>query len=151
MEENLTLREMEDSFIRDLNELGDWFLQYEYLLAISGELAHIPAEERTEERRVQGCQSGVWLKLSCREGRIRVLADSDPLIIRGLLAIIVFTLDGRTPEEVASYEPRFLTQTELHRQISTDRFRGLNAVVGAIRDFAAACVEEEKGGDQDGA
>ncbi|MGN1001144.1 MAG: SufE family protein [Oscillospiraceae bacterium] len=142
MEENLTLLEMEDSFIRDLNELGDWFLQYEYLLAISGELPHIPAEERTEDRRVQGCQSGVWLKLSCREGRIRVLADSDPLIIRGLLAIIVFTLDGRAPEEVASYEPRFLTATGLQKQISVDRFNGINSVISTIKDFAAGHLRE---------
>lgn len=142
-DEELRIPELEQSYIDDLNQLGDWFLQYEYLLAISADMPHVAEEERTEETRVHGCQSGVWLVLEHSEGRIHVRADSEALIIRGMLAIVTGLLDGRSPGEVAAYTPRFLEATALREQISTDRFRGLQSVIRAIRDFASACLERE--------
>jgi len=132
----MTIRELEDTYIEDLNMLGDWFLQYEYLLELASELGKIPDEAKTEENRVKGCQSGVWLLLSEKDGIVHVQADSEALIIRGMLAVIVQLLDGRHCEEAAAYDPRFIKETNLARQISTDRFNGLHAVIDTIREFA---------------
>ena len=143
MEETLTIQQLEDTYIEDLNMLGDWFMQYEYLLEISAELPKIPQENRSEENKVHGCQSGVWLKLSMEAGKVHVLADSDALIIRGMLAVIVSLLDQRLPQEILSYEPRFLEETNLKQQISTDRFQGINSVITTIQQYAKLHAGEE--------
>jgi cysteine desulfuration protein SufE len=136
MEKILTISQLENTFIEDLNMLDDWFLQYEYLLEISADLPHIPKEQRSEENKVQGCQSGVWLLLSVKDGKIQVQADSDALIIRGILSVIVSLLDKRIPEEIMEYQPRFIEVTNLKVQISTDRFHGIHEVIKNIQDFA---------------
>ena len=142
-EKELSIAEYEQTFIDDLNELEDWFLQYEYLLQISADLPRIPPERRTEENRVQGCQSGVWLEMAYTDGRIRVTADSEALIIRGILSIAVDLLDGRTPEEIVSYSPRYISETNIRKQISTDRFNGLSSVVDTVKQFAFGAIRRE--------
>ncbi len=137
MDEGLTIAQLESTYIDDLNMLDDWFLQYEYLLQISADLPRIPEEERQETNRVKGCQSGVWLLLHAEDGRVRVQADSEALIIRGMLAVIVSLLDGRTPEEIVEYHPRFISETNIKEQISTDRFHGIHEVIRKIQEFAA--------------
>ena len=107
-EEKMTIAELEDTFIEDLNMLGDWFLQYEYLLEISTELPKIPEFQRTDENKVPGCQSGVWLDIQYANGKVQVTADSDALIIRGILSVIVSLLSNRAPGEIVAYVPRFI-------------------------------------------
>ncbi|MCD8110815.1 MAG: SufE family protein [Clostridiales bacterium] len=137
MKERLSIAQLERTYIDDLNMLNDWFLQYEYLLQISADLPRIPEEERQESNRVKGCQSGVWLLLHAEDGRVRVQADSEALIIRGMLAVIVSLLDGRKPKAIAEYKPRFILETNIKEQISTDRFHGIHEVIRKIQEFAA--------------
>lgn len=139
----MTVAQLEDTFIDDLNNLEDWFLQYEYLLEISADMPCVKPEERTPERKVSGCQSGVWIILEFSDGRIRIRAHSDALIVRGIISIYVQLLDGRTPEEVLAFQPRFIEETNIKKQISTDRFRGLNSVLSMIRTFAAENTKTE--------
>jgi cysteine desulfuration protein SufE len=136
MENTMTIPDLEQTFIDDLNLLDDWMLQYEYLLELSCELPKIPASERSEKNKVPGCQSGVWLQLSCKDGLIHVTADSDALIIRGILAIIVSLLDMRTPQQIVAYQPRFIEETNIKQQISTDRFQGISSIIHSIQHFA---------------
>ena len=75
--------------------------------------------------------------------KVHVLADSDALIIRGMLAVIVSLLDQRTPQEIISYKPRFLEETNLKQQISTDRFQGINSVITTIQQYAKLHAGEE--------
>ena len=137
-ERDLSIEEAEQSYIDDLNTLEDWFLQYEYLLRISADLPRIPPERRTEDKRVRGCQSGVWLELEYAGGCVTVRADSEALIIRGILSIAVYLLDGRSPREIADWEPRYIRETNIRKQISTDRFKGLSSVIDTVKTFAAA-------------
>ncbi len=139
----MTISQLEDTYIQDLNSLDDWFLQYEYLLELSADLPKMEPGERTEERRVPGCQSGVWLILAYQDGKIHIRADSDSLIIRGILAIYVDLLDGRTPDEIVHYKPRFIEETNIKQQISSDRFHGLNMVLKKIQEFSSACCDQE--------
>ncbi len=142
MDETLTISQLEDTYIEDLNMLGDWFLQYEYLLELSSELSTIPEEDRKEENKVHGYQSGVWLDLSVKNGRVSIKADSDALIIRGMLSVITALLNDRTPEEITAYKPRFIAETNLKKQISTDRFQGIHEVIKKIQEFAEAHRED---------
>lgn len=132
----MTIKELENTYIEDINMLGDWFMQYEYLLELSVEMPKIPEEERSEKNKVKGCQSGVWLSLENNDGIISVGADSDALIIRGILSIVVSLLNNRKAEEIVSYEPRFISETNIKNQISTDRFNGINSVIRTVQDFA---------------
>ena len=136
-ERDLSIAEAEQSYIDDLNTLEDWFLQYEYLLRISADLPRIPEDRRTEDKRVRGCQSGVWLELEYEDGRVWVRADSEALIIRGILSIAVDLLNGRTAEEIAEYRPRYIAGTNIKKQISTDRFNGLASVIDTVKAYAA--------------
>ena len=137
-ERDLSIEEAEQSYIDDLNTLEDWFLQYEYLLRISADLPRIPPERRTEDKRVRGCQSGVWLELEYDGGCVRVRADSEALIIRGILSIAVYLLNGRSPGEISAWDPRYIRETNIRKQISTDRFNGLSSVIDTVKAFAAA-------------
>jgi len=137
MDDELSIVAVEDSFIDDLNQLEDWFLQYEYLLAISADMPHMAEGERTEQTKVHGCQSGVWLILDYSHGQIHVQADSDALIIRGIISIVVSLLDGRKPEDIVAYTPRFIEETNIKKQISTDRFRGIHSVIQTVQSFAS--------------
>ena len=143
MDEKLTIQELENTYIEDLNLLEDWILQYEYLLRISSDLPRLSSEKRTEENKVHGCQSGVWLDLSWKNGRIKVAADSDAMIIRGIISIIVNLFQDRSPEEIVHYQPRFISETNIGRQISTDRFRGIHSVIRTIQDYAKSFLSEE--------
>ncbi|MCR5666210.1 MAG: SufE family protein [Eubacterium sp.] len=138
--ERMTIAQEEQTFIEDLAMLEDWFLQYEYLLQLSCELPKLPPEDKTDDTRVPGCQSGVWLKLSYSQGKVHVIADSDALIIRGIIAIIVTLLNERTPQEIMEYEPKFIAMTNISKQISTDRFDGLHSVIKSIQIYAGTCI-----------
>ena len=132
----MTISEVEQTYIDDLNMLDDWFLQYEYLLEISSDMQTVPKNEKTDENKVKGCQSGVWLVLKCVGDKLHVEADSDALIIRGILAIIVGIFDGRSKDEIASFTPSFIEKTNIKKQISTDRFNGITPVMDTIINFA---------------
>ena len=140
MDENMSIEACEATFISDLNELEDWFLQYEYLLRISADLPHIPLSERREENRVKGCQSGVWLQMDFDGAAVHLKADSEALIIRGILAVAVYLLDGRSPREIMAYVPRYIEETNIKKQISTDRFHGLQSAIRTIQRFASKYV-----------
>lgn len=127
----------EQEFINTLNELEDWFLQYEYLVEMTAFMAKLDEVEKTEVNRVSGCQSHVWLVSEYTDGQVRVRAFSDSLLIRGILALILFLVNGRTPLEVAAWEMRLIEATALKEQLASDRFKGMQAVVARIKEFAA--------------
>lgn len=140
----MKVEELENTYIDDLNILDDWILQYEYLIQIASDMPRLPREKRRDENKVKGCQSGVWLDLSIENGKIRVNGDSNAMIIRGILSIIVNLLNDRTPEEIVSYQPRFISETNIKKQISTDRFHGIYSVIKTIQNYAQEFCKEKK-------
>lgn len=134
----MTIAELEKTYIDDLNMLEDWFLQYEYLLEISSDLPKFSEKDKTDANKVKGCQSGVWLNLSNQGDIVSVKADSDTLIIRGILAIIVGIFDGQDKNEISTFEPSFIEETNIKNQISTDRFNGIYSVIKTIKNYAKA-------------
>lgn len=130
----------EQEFIDTLNELEDWFLQYEYLVEMTALMAKLGEAEKTEVNLVSGCQSKVWLVSEYTGGQIHVRAFSDSLLIRGILALILALVNGRTPLEIAAWEMRLVEATALKEQLVSDRFKGVQAIAARIKEFAAGLL-----------
>lgn len=131
-----TIEEEQEEFIHDFNELGDWMTQYSCLLELSADLPALSEEQKTPEHLIPGCQATLWLVLSCQDGLVSVQADSESLIVKGIVAVIAALFDRRTPEEILHAKIDFLERTSLQQQISADRFHGMKSVIQAIQDYS---------------
>jgi cysteine desulfuration protein SufE len=134
---NPTLEDVLDGF----EFLDDWEERYAYIIDLGKQLPGFPDDERVEENYVHGCQSQVWLihRYDEDSGKLFLLIDSDAMIVRGLAAIILVALNGKTPRELLATDiDELFEQLDLFRHISPTRGNGLRAMVGKIRDIAAA-------------
>ncbi len=138
-----TLREAEASLVEDLALLGDWNNRYEYIIGLGHDMPPYPDELRTEDREVYGCQSQVWLDARCVDGRVILRADSNALITKGLIALLVNLYSGRTPKEIMSGSLDFLKGTGLATHLTPSRVNGLQAMFKRIREEAAQCANTE--------
>ena len=132
-----TLEDVLDAF----EFLDDWEERYAYIVDLGKQLPAFPDEARIEENYVHGCQSQVWLIHHHDEdsGKLFLLIDSDAIIVRGLAAIILVALNGKTPRDLLATDiDELFEQLDLFRHISPTRGNGLRAMVGKIRDIAAA-------------
>jgi len=139
-----TLEDVLDGF----ELLDDWEERYAFIIDLGKQLPTFPEEARVEENYVHGCQSQVWLIHHYDEasGRLYLLIDSDAMIVRGLAAIILVALNGKTPRDLLATDiDELFEQLDLFRHISPTRGNGLRAMVGKIRDIAAAEVAEAGG------
>lgn len=131
-----SIQEEQEEFIRDFNELADWMFQYSCLLELAADMESVRQEEKTEENLIPGCQAKLWVVLSFESGIVSVRADSEALIVKGIVAVIVALFDGHTPQEICEAKIDFLERTSLIQQISTDRFAGMQSVIRKIKTFA---------------
>ena len=132
-----TLEDVLDAF----EFLDDWEERYAYIIDLGKQLPGFPDDERVEENYVHGCQSQVWLihRYDEDSGKLFLLIDSDAMIVRGLAAIILVALNGKTPRELLATDiDELFEQLDLFSHISPTRGNGLRAMVGKIRDIAAA-------------
>lgn len=132
-----TLEDVLDGF----EFLDDWEERYAFIIDLGKQLPEFPDDERREENYVHGCQSQVWLihHQDKDSGKLYLLIDSDAIIVRGLAAIILVALNGKTPRELLATDiDELFEQLDLFRHISPTRGNGLRAMVGKIRDIAAA-------------
>ena len=133
----MSLEELYDEF----DFLGDWESKCEYLIELGFDLPPFPAKAKTEENRVHGCQSNVWLVTSLRDGdppTVDILADSDAMIVRGLIAVLLTVYSGRTPQEILATDAQeVFTRLGLDHHLSTARKNGLLGMVRRVRALAA--------------
>jgi cysteine desulfuration protein SufE len=130
-----------EKFISNFEMLPDWEERYAYLIELGKKLPGLPESEKTEEHRVHGCQAMVWLRLEpdrARPGTIRMRADSDAFIVRGLIAVLQMIYDGHTPAEILQADARApLSRLGLDQHLTPTRKNGLFAMVERIRVLAA--------------
>lgn len=132
-----TLEDVLDAF----EFLDDWEERYAFIIDLGKQLPEFPDDERTEENYVHGCQSQVWVIHHYDEGsgKLFLLIDSDAIIVRGLAAIILVALNGKSPRDLLATDiDELFEQLDLFRHISPTRGNGLRAMVAKIRDIAAA-------------
>ena len=141
-ENRLSIRETQCRWEREFAEIGDEFDKYTYLMALGKELRGIPEEERTEGMRFADCLSNVWICLKADKGRIFLQADSDTLIVRGILFLLEDLLDKRPLKEAADEKITLLEKLGLESVFNSARRRGMDLLLAKIREFAKNAQEE---------
>ena len=133
-----SLEQAEQELVADFSMLEDWNDRYEYIIGLGRALPPYPDALRTEDREVHGCQSQVWLDARHENGRLYFQADSDALITKGLVALLVNLYTGRTPGEIRSGTLDFLRGVGLAAHLTPSRVNGLHAMYKRIQAHAAA-------------
>jgi cysteine desulfuration protein SufE len=133
-----SIEAVQDEIIAEMDGLEDGLARYEYLVALGRSLVVPDGGIRTDEHAVAGCQARVWIRAELRDGRLHLAADSDALITRGIVALLLRVLDGRPPREVLDADLHFLDRTGLRTHLSPARANGLGAMLQRIRSYAEA-------------
>ena len=120
----------------------DWLDKYDYLISLSESLPVIAQEHKTDDYIIEGCQSRVWVDARVEDGKIYYSADSDAIIIKGLLALLIRAMGGRTPQEVVDMELYFIDAIGLKENLSPTRGNGLLATIKQMRLYALAFANQ---------
>ena len=130
--------------MEEFSVFEDWLDRYNYLIELGTDLPAIDPRYRTSEYLINGCQSKVWLHADYVEGRLLFKADSDALIVKGIVALLVKLMNNRTPEEILENELFFIDGIGLRQNLSPTRSNGLLAMVKKMRLYAMAYQAKEK-------
>ncbi len=140
MTQRTNIKEIEQNLIADFNLLDNWEEKYEYLIEMGQDLPEMDPNLKTEDRLVKGCQSSVWFDIHCKDRRLVFSADSDSLIVKGMVAVLNEMLNGQPAEEVLTADLDFFETLGLWRHISSQRSNGLTAMMKHIKQAAADCL-----------
>ena len=132
----MTLEEKKQSIVEDFSLYEEWLDKYEYLIELGKCLAPFPEEKKTEERLIKGCQSRVWLDSEQKDGKLYFTADSDAIITRGIISLLVSVYSGRTPGEIAVDDFGFVEEIGLKENLSPTRANGLVSMIERIKQIA---------------
>jgi cysteine desulfuration protein SufE len=133
----MTLKEKQEQIIEDFSMFEEWLDKYEYLIELGKSLEGFPEDKKTEDRLIKGCQSRVWLDSELRDGRLFFFADSDAIITRGIISLLISVYSGRTPSEIMEDDFSFLDTIGLKENLSPTRANGLLSMIATIRQKAA--------------
>lgn len=137
MENNIkTLKEAEDEVVDSFSMYDEWLDKYEYLIDLGKNLAPYPDSSKTDDRLIKGCQSRVWLDYQMKDGKLWFTADSDAIITKGIISLLVSIYSGRSPEEIASSDFSFIEKIGLKENLSPTRANGLASMIATIKAVA---------------
>lgn len=135
----MTINETQDEIIEEFDGLTDWMDRYAYIIELGNTLPPFPEEDKTPANLIEGCQSRVWIAAKRdTDGSIDFEADSDALIVKGIIALLMRVLNHRTPDEILSADLYFIDKIGLSQHLSPTRSNGLVAMVKQIRNYAKA-------------
>lgn len=134
----MTINEQQDEVIEEFEGFSDWMDKYQMLIDLGNDLEPLDAKYKTEQNLIDGCQSRVWLQADYVDGQIVFTADSDALITKGIIALLIQVLSGHTPSEIANADLYFIDRIGLKDHLSPTRSNGLLAMVKQIRMYALA-------------
>ena len=132
----MTLEEKKQQVIEDFSLYDEWLDKYEYLIELGKSLAPFPEGKKTEDRLIKGCQSRVWLDSELRDGHLYFSADSDAIITKGIISLLIDVYSGRTPEEIAADDFGFVADIGLKENLSPTRANGLVSMIETIKKLA---------------
>lgn len=135
--ENTSITETENQITEEFGLFDDWMAKYEYIIELGKNLPVIDPEFKTEEYKVKGCQSQVWLNAEFRNGKIFYRADSDAIITKGIISLLIRVLSGHNPEEVLNADMHFIDKIGLKEHLSPNRANGLTAMIKQMKNLAA--------------
>lgn len=135
----MTINESQDEIIEEFEGLTDWMDRYAYIIDLGNTLPEFPESEKTPQNLIEGCQSRVWIAAHLNEdGTIHFDADSDALIVKGIVALLMRVLNDRTPDEILGADLYFIDRIGLKEHLSPTRSNGLVAMVKQIHNYAKA-------------
>ena len=134
--ETRSLKEIQQDIIDEFSMFDEWLDKYEYLIDLGKNLDAYPEELKTDDRLIKGCQSRVWLDCKTEDGKLVFIADSDAIITKGIISLLISVYSGRTAEEIASDDFSFLDRIGLKENLSPTRANGLVSMIETIRKAA---------------
>ncbi len=139
----MTINEAQDEVIEEFSDLSDWMDRYQLLIDLGNDEKPLDGKYKVESNLIDGCQSRVWLQADCTDGVIRFSAESDALIVKGIIALLIRVLSGHTPDEILGADLYFIEKIGLKEHLSPTRSNGLLAMVKQMRMYALAFKAKE--------
>lgn len=134
----MSITETEQEIVEEFEIFSDWMEKYEHIIAIGNSVPKIEEKYKDNAHEIKGCQSKVWLHAEARDGKIYYSADSDAIITKGLVGLVVRVFSGHTPDEILNADLSFIDKIGLHEHLSPTRSNGLNAMIKQIKLDAMA-------------
>lgn len=134
----MTIEESQQEIIEEFSEMDDWMDRYQLLIDMGEEQAPLPAEEKNESNLIDGCQSRVWIVCDEQNGRLHFRAESDALIVKGIIALLIRVINDHTPQEILDAKLHFIDDIGLREHLSPTRSNGLLAMIKQINFYALA-------------
>lgn len=141
-----SINEAQDEVIDEFSDFDDWMDRYQLLIDLGNELDALDDKYKTQDNLIDGCQSRVWVQCDLIDGRMVLTADSDALIVKGIIALLIKVLSGHTPKEILDTDLYFIDRIGLRDHLSPTRSNGLLAMIKQIKAYAVAYFikEDEK-------
>ena len=134
----MSINEIQDEIIAEFSDFEDWMDRYSLLIDLGNELETLPEEQHTEQNLIDGCQSKVWIDAQLQEGNIIFRGDSDAILVKGIVALLIKVLSGHTPKEIQEAVLYFIDEIGLKEHLSPTRSNGLLAMLKQMRLYAIA-------------
>jgi cysteine desulfuration protein SufE len=137
-----SILEVQDRIVREFNLFPDWTDKYEHIISIGKKLSPIDPIHKVDSNKVHGCQSQVWLHAQYIDGKVHYQADSDALIVKGIIALLLRLYNDRSPDEIIETNPDFISKIGLDKHISQNRANGLLAMLKQIKLYAVVFISQ---------
>lgn len=134
----MTINEIQDEVIEEFEDFTDWMDRYQMLIDLGNEVGALDEKYKTEQNLIDGCQSRVWLQCDLVDGKLVFTAESDALIVKGIIALLIRVISGHTPQEILDADLYFIDRIGLKEHLSPTRSNGLLAMVKQIKAYALA-------------
>ena len=134
----MTINEIQDEIIEEFSGFGDWMDKYQLLIDLGNEQAPLDEKYKTESNLIDGCQSRVWLQCDYTDGLLHFTAESDALIVKGIIALLIRVLTDHTPQEIIDADLYFIDRIGLKEHLSPTRSNGLLAMMKQMKMYALA-------------
>lgn len=133
-----TINELQDEVIEEFSDFDDWMDKYQLLIDLGNDLQPLDPKYKTEQNLIDGCQSRVWLQADLVDGKVVFQAESDALIVKGIISLLIQVVSGHTPDEILESDLYFIEKIGLKEHLSPTRSNGLLAMVKQMRMYALA-------------
>ena len=140
----MTINQLQDEIVEEFEGFDDWMDKYQMLIDLGSDLAPLPEQYKTEQNLIDGCQSRVWIQCSTTDGLMHMQADSDALIVKGIVALLLRVLNDQRPKDVLAADLYFIDRIGLRDHLSPTRSNGLLAMVKQIKAYALALQAHEQ-------
>lgn len=134
----MSINEIQDEVIEEFGDFEDWMDKYQLLIDLGNDQQPLPEKYKTEQNLIDGCQSRVWLQADLEDGKVVFQAESDALIVKGIVTLLIRVLSGHTPDEILEADLYFIEQIGLREHLSPTRSNGLLAMLKQMKLYALA-------------